>query len=276
MPVLALDEQKLEQALNNLIGNAVKFSYPESVVEVDIRRLGEEVVVSVRDHGQGIPAHETKQLFQPFATTSVRGTAGEKSTGLGLAITRKVVEGHGGRIWLESRVGEGSTFSFSLPLPKEPLTLTAAQLSPPATFHPKLGRTGAVTANSIRILLAEDNVINQRITLKLLEQVGYKADVVADGAAAVAALQHEPYDVILMDLYMPEMDGLEATRHIRRQDNAGSQPYIIAMTASNSPEDRQRCIAAGMDDYMGKPTPSRREELSAALARGVERDKVIG
>jgi signal transduction histidine kinase len=116
IPALRVDAAKIEQVLNNLIGNAVKFSHPHTEVEVRAARRESDVVVNVRDEGQGIPAGELDRLFIPFASLSVRGTAGEQSTGLGLAIARRIVEGHGGEIWVRSEVGVGSTFSFSLPL----------------------------------------------------------------------------------------------------------------------------------------------------------------
>ena len=119
MPQSRFDRGKVEQVLNNLISNALKFSEPGTAVKVQASRIGDSVVVSVRDHGQGIPADELDKLFKPFGKTTVRSTAGEKSTGLGLAICRKIVEGHGGRIWAESELGKGSTFSFSLPVAEQ-------------------------------------------------------------------------------------------------------------------------------------------------------------
>lgn len=116
LPAVEADATKIEQVLNNLVSNAVKYSHAGTAVRVSVGADDKEIVVAVRDQGQGIPEAELSKLFQPFSKTSVKSTAGEKSTGLGLAITRKIVEGHGGRIWVESRVGEGSTFSFSLPL----------------------------------------------------------------------------------------------------------------------------------------------------------------
>ena len=117
LPLFRFDRGKVEQVLNNLISNALNYSPPGTAVTVRAFRLDDSVVVSVCDHGPGIPAEELDKLFKPFSRTSVRSTAGEKSTGLGLAISRKIVDGHGGRIWAESEVGRGSTFSFSLPAP---------------------------------------------------------------------------------------------------------------------------------------------------------------
>jgi signal transduction histidine kinase len=116
MPLFRFDRDKVEQVLNNLISNALKFSAPGTAVTVQASRMNGTVVVSVRDQGQGIPAEELDKLFKPFGRTTVRSTAGEKSTGLGLAISRRIVEGHGGRIWAESEPGKGSTFSFALPV----------------------------------------------------------------------------------------------------------------------------------------------------------------
>jgi signal transduction histidine kinase len=116
LPLFRFDRGKVEQVLNNLISNALKFSEPGTAIAVQTSRVNGSVVVSVRDHGQGIPAEELDKLFKPFGRTTVRSTAGEKSTGLGLAISRRIVEGHGGRIWAESEPGKGSSFSFSLPV----------------------------------------------------------------------------------------------------------------------------------------------------------------
>jgi signal transduction histidine kinase len=115
LPLLVIDAPKIEQVLNNLISNGIKFSYPGTTVEVLASRREKEVVVSVRDEGQGIPANEIDRLFIPFENLSVKSTGGEQSTGLGLAIVKRIVEGHGGRIWVQSEAGTGSTFSFSLP-----------------------------------------------------------------------------------------------------------------------------------------------------------------
>jgi CheY-like chemotaxis protein len=202
--------------------------------------------VAVRDQGQGIPEADLSKLFKPFSKTSVQSTAGEQSTGLGLAIVRNIVEGHGGRIWVESEVGRGSTFSFTLPL------ADASRAAVTAT------RTG-------RILVADDGVTNQRVAVIQLQKLGHRADVVSSGRQAVDAVARERYDLVLMDCEMPDMDGFAATRAIRLGEPPGTRVTIVAMTASALPEDRVRCLAAGMDDYMTKPM--RQEGLRELLAR---------
>ena len=258
IPAVTLDPQRIDQVLNNLISNAFKFSLPGSTVRVRVTYADGAIQVSVADEGQGIPAEELGRLFQPFSTTTVKSTAGEKSTGLGLLIARKVMEGHGGRIWVESIVGKGSVFSFSLPAAS---TVATTSPSPPSSaVMPKL-------QPGLRILLAEDSVVHQQIVLRILAQKGYAATVAASGVAVLENLQRQPYDVILMDVHMPEMDGIETTRQIRQRWPAQQQPFIIAMTASTQLDDRRQCLAAGMDDYIAKPTPRTSDELFQALYR---------
>jgi len=245
-PEIAFDRGKIEQVLNNLISNAVKFSHRGRTVHVSITAADGVATVAVRDQGQGIPAADLSKLFKPFSKTSVRSTAGEHSTGLGLAIVRNIVEGHGGRIWVESEVGRGSTFSFTLPL------ADASRAALEAT------RTG-------RILVADDGVVNQKVAVIQLQKLGHRADVVSTGRQAVDAVARESYDLVLMDCEMPDMDGFAATRAIRQAEQPAKRVTIVAMTASALTEDRARCLAAGMDDYLTKPM--RQETLRDMLAR---------
>jgi CheY-like chemotaxis protein len=201
----------------------------------------------VKDQGQGIPQDELETLFRPFQQTSVKSTSGEKSTGLGLLICRKIIEAHGGALWVESEVGKGSTFAFSLPLATEP---TVAQ--PPMESRP-LGALSQPEPYSLRVLVAEDEAVNQKIIVRLLERLGYQADVVADGADVLTALERRNYGVVFMDLHMPKMGGLEATRQIRQRWPERQGLRIIALTASTLPEEREQCRAAGMDGYLSKP-----------------------
>jgi signal transduction histidine kinase/CheY-like chemotaxis protein len=273
-PLLMLDRQKVEQVLNNLLSNAIKYSHPQTVITLAVEQQGPEVIVAVQDQGQGIPADELAGLFQPFATTSVKATGGEQSTGLGLLIVKKVVEEHRGRIWVESRAGEGSTFTFALPIiPAEaPQALPYAppHVSPGAPQPPGATAPGATAPRALRILLADDSLANQRLMRKILQRLGYEADVVASGAAVVAAVvaaaSARPYDLLLVDIHMPEMDGLEATRRVRAELPPAQQPAIIALTASNSTELRDRCLAAGMNGWIEKPTLSSSENLRQLLA----------
>jgi signal transduction histidine kinase/ActR/RegA family two-component response regulator len=263
IPPLYIDDNRIEQVINNLVSNAIKYSHSGTTVHVHVHlhQQDDEVVVSVADQGQGIPAHELDQLFRPFGTTSIRSTSGEKSTGLGLLIARRVLEAHNGRIWVESTLGTGSTFYFALPVVQAVSADPSRNnpLSPAA--HPSQTGSGA----QLRVLVVEDNIINQRIITKLLEQAGIQADTAPNGAVALDALRIRPYDLILMDIYMPEMDGIEATKQVREEVPPEYQPYIAAMTASLLEEDRQRALAAGADAFMSKPTPSRKDELMQVL-----------
>ncbi|MDQ3487481.1 MAG: ATP-binding protein [Acidobacteriota bacterium] len=243
IPEAALDRGKIEQVLNNLIGNAVKFSHRGRTVRVTITPDAAEgyVTVAVEDEGQGIPEADLAKLFKPFGKTSVRATSGEQSTGLGLAIVRNIVEGHGGRITVTSKVGAGSRFAFTLPMP------VAAGPAP-----------SLVMPANARILVADDNAVNQKIAVIQLQKLGLQADVVGTGRDALDAVARERYDLVLMDCEMPDLDGFEATRAIREAEAGGRRIPIVAMTANAGAEDRQRCLDAGMDDYLTKPRPSNR------------------
>lgn len=255
-PLLLLDHSRLEQVLSNLFSNAIKYSEPNTTVTVTVTDGEDEVRIAVSDQGQGIPAGELSRLFQPFSTTSVKATAGEKSTGLGLTIAKRVIEANGGRIAVQSTQGSGST--FTLTLPKQPGAPAAPAVpedpAPPLSHRP------------LRILLAEDNTVNQHIALRILEKMGYHADVVSTGAAALAAVHDRQYDLVLMDIYMPEMDGLEAAQRIRVELPPDSQPTIIALTASVSDESRSHFLAAGMDGWVEKATLNRSSDLRQLLA----------
>lgn len=242
LPPMPIDCGKIEQVLNNLIANAVKFSHSGTVVRIHVTRSDEFVTVAVRDQGQGIPPADLPKLFKPFGKTSVRSTAGEQSTGLGLAIVRNIVEAHGGRINVESEVGSGSTFSFTLPVP------------PVATDQETAGEN-TKAQSSMHVLLVDDNQVNQKIGLLLLKRLGHLADAASSGREALAALALRSYDAVLMDCHMPEMDGFETTAIIRASEGEGRarRTPIIAMTATALAGDREKCLAIGMDDYLTKP-----------------------
>ena len=167
-------------------------------------------------------------------------------------------------MWVESEVGRGSTFHAVVEV--EEIAAPAALPEPPRP-PPAAGLPPLAERIPLRILLAEDNVVNQKVALRMLDRLGYRADLAATGAEAVAAVRSRPYDVVLMDLQMPEMDGLEATRHIRAAAPA-HRPRIIAMTANAMATDREYCLAAGMDDYVSKPV--RLDDLRAALERAAD------
>jgi PAS domain S-box-containing protein len=398
------DATRLRQILINLLNNAIKFTDTgEVVVSVDGEALGSgegevgrhRLHFAVRDSGIGIPEDRLGRLFESFSQVDASTTRRYGGTGLGLAISKRLSELMGGTIWVESRVGEGSTFHFTIQAEQASGLAPADQQGPPPQLHGRrvlivddnatnrhilvrqaeswgmLARDTASPAQALdwirrgdpfdlaildmrmpemdgirlaeeigryrdaralplllltslgpreevrgsvefaasltkpikpsqlydtlmsvfgatpagvqaptpregpgerlaermplRILVAEDNVVNQQLALLVLKQLGYRAEVTANGLEALQALEREPYDVVLMDVQMPTMDGLEATRRIHQRWPEGRRPHVIAATASAMQEEREACLAAGMDDYL--PKPIRMEELAAALRR---------
>jgi len=272
------DPGRLRQILVNLGSNAVKFTEEGRVsIRVCLQSSDERTVAlrfQVSDTGIGIPADRKEVLFSPF--TQVNGSTMRKygGTGLGLAICKQLVELMGGEIGVESREGEGSTFWFVAAFKKPPAGLSSAGATlSTVTFEEPAGRSTALPSQQgsvrrkIRILLAEDNPVNQKVALTMMRNMGYQADAVANGLEAVSALQTIPYDLVLMDCHMPEMDGFEATRTIRRIDSRALNPRIpiIALTASAMKEDKERCVQAGMSDFIAKPVIKR--ELADVLAK---------
>ncbi|MEA2604027.1 MAG: hypothetical protein QOF89_5019 [Acidobacteriota bacterium] len=258
------DLARTRQILVNLLGNAVKFT-PQGEVRVALssRPLDDglnngrcEVLFAVTDTGIGIPHQELDRLFVDFHQLDGSLTRKHGGTGLGLAISKRLTELMGGRIWAESTVGQGSTFCFTL------VGETAARPPRPSPAPLRADR-GLAIHHPLRILLAEDHPVNRQVMLGLLGHLGYRADLAANGLEVLEALARQPYDVILMDVQMPEMDGLEATRRIRLQTPGGRRPRIIAMTAHAMSGDRERCLEAGMDGYVSKPVQI--ADLAAAL-----------
>ncbi|MFB3766132.1 MAG: ATP-binding protein [Methanotrichaceae archaeon] len=247
--VLAGDASRIRQVLVNLLSNAVKFTDKgKIVVSIQAARLQDEsyeILFSVKDTGIGISPDILGRLFQPFYQADASTSRKYGGTGLGLAISKKLVKLMGGRIWAESKLGEGSTFYFTIStyvpddLPKK--------AKPPIVYLNE-----AKACKDLRILLAEDNLVNQRMALLMLKKLGYKADPVADGKEVLQALERQSYDIILMDVQMPGMDGIEATKEIRRRWPDG-WPKIIAVTAHALKGDRERCLESGMDEYISKP-----------------------
>ena len=263
------DLTRLKQILVNLLGNAVKFTEGGEIsVHVSSRpKDGKyELMFAVKDTGIGISNDRMSRLFQSFSQVDASTTRKYGGTGLGLAISRNLAELMGGRIWAESESGKGSVFYFTISAKASP-DLSPAELQG-ALFLPVFGQEHFAKKH-LRILLAEDNAVNQKVATRMLERLGYKADIAANGKEVLGALQSHPYDLVLMDVQMPEMDGLEATRRIRRMP--GRQPYIIAMTAHAMKGDREECLEAGMNDYVSKPV--RMEDLQAAVERSLPIDK---
>ena len=255
------DPTRVSQILINLLHNGVKFTKRGQIsVFLSAKALDEklyELHFVVKDTGIGIPDEKIGRLFQSFSQIDATIARRYGGSGLGLAICKKLVEKMGGRIWVKSEVDRGSEFHFTLP--------AASTSTPPSDiFKASSQSEGNVQGPlnyDLTILLAEDNAVNQVVTKRMLNKLGYRADVAANGMEVLQALERQHYDVVFMDVQMPEMDGLEATREIRQRMHNG--PMIIAMTASALKGDREMCLAAGMDGYISKPTKI--EALRAAL-----------
>jgi signal transduction histidine kinase len=263
------DAVRLQQILVNLLTNAVKFT-EHGEIGLRVRSLapaGEGASVtlkfSVRDTGIGIPADRVGRLFAPFTQVDASTTRQFGGTGLGLAISKQLVELMGGSIWLESEPGRGSTFHFTVQAKVGCAAAAAAATALQAPTMPPSSRPRLGALHPLRILVAEDNRLNQRVLRLLLEGFGYEPDIVEDGARAVEAVLARPYDLVFMDVQMPEMDGLAATRAIRAAFPRGAGPRIVALTAQTLSGDRDKCLAAGMDGYV--PKPFGRELLLAEL-----------
>jgi signal transduction histidine kinase/ligand-binding sensor domain-containing protein/CheY-like chemotaxis protein len=252
-PQIVGDALRLRQILMNLISNAVKFTHQgEIFLGVHVLRTEKtgflELAFEVRDTGIGIPAEKIDILFKSFSQVDSSTTRKYGGTGLGLAICEKLVSLMGGHITVRSQPGEGTTFTFTI-LTK-PGIVSLAPVREGVTGNGTL-KAGFAKEFPFRILIAEDNLINQQLILHILGNLGYKPDSVENGAMAVVAAGAKLYDLILMDVQMPEMDGLEATKLIR--ENQLRQPVIIALTANAMQGDREECLRAGMDDYISKP-----------------------
>jgi signal transduction histidine kinase/ActR/RegA family two-component response regulator len=252
------DVTRLRQILLNLLSNAVKFTEAgEVVLSVTATPEAQDTFrlhLTVRDTGIGLTEAGLAKLFQSFSQADSSTTRKYGGTGLGLAISKRLAELMGGTVWAESDgPGKGSRFHLTLVAPvAQALPAARSRRSGKAAGQPQLDAQMA-QRHPLRILLAEDNAVNQKLALRLLQQMGYRADVAANGIEAIEALQRQPYDVVLMDVQMPEMDGLEATRRILQRWGATERPRILAMTANAMQGDREECLAAGMDDYITKP-----------------------
>jgi signal transduction histidine kinase/CheY-like chemotaxis protein/HPt (histidine-containing phosphotransfer) domain-containing protein len=253
------DPLRLSQVLLNLTNNAVKFT-PRGFVAVHahvIEHLGDGVRVkfAIEDTGVGLTPEQATRLFRPFVQADSSTTRQFGGTGLGLSISKRLVELMGGEIGVESTPGRGSTFWFTLTLARAPF----AEQAPAAVAAP-----ATVNLRGAHVLLAEDNPINQQVAVELLQGAGVAVDVAGNGQEALSAVLTKTFDAVLMDLQMPVMDGLQATRAIRGIDRLKQLP-IIAMTASVMAGDRDRCLEAGMNDHISKPVSI--EQLMTTLAR---------
>ncbi len=255
------DPDRLQQVLLNLITNAIKFTSDGGVgvsVEHEITGAGEVAVhFAVHDTGIGIPADKQRIIFESFRQADGSTTRRFGGTGLGLAICAKLVGLMGGRIWVESdgTQGSGSTFHFTARFEPAEMKETSAPVK--AESLRQLLNAASSGAPNLRILLAEDNPINQMLATKLLERRGHRVMTAATGRQALELHGRESFHVILMDVQMPDMDGLETTRAIRARERSGlSRTPIAALTAHTMKGDRERCLAAGMDAFITKPIDS--------------------
>ncbi|NTU80733.1 MAG: PAS domain S-box protein [Chloroflexales bacterium] len=272
--LLSGDVTRLRQIVANLLSNAVKFTQRGDVVlEASSRSEAEgrhRITIIVRDTGIGITPDQLAHIFQPFVQADSSTTRRFGGSGLGLAISRQLAELMGGTLTAASGLGAGSSFTLTLSLP-DASALPDLQRLGQITREGGSGRpAGPLPANAyqtLRLLLAEDNPINQIVTVRLLEYLGCRADIAANGREAIAAVSRQPYDIVLMDVQMPDLDGEQATRGIRAYGEAVHQPYIIALTAHALAGDRERAIAAGMNAYLSKPIQL--ADLRAALSEAL-------
>jgi signal transduction histidine kinase/DNA-binding response OmpR family regulator len=297
------DPRRLRQILLNLIGNAIKFtrqgevvvraevekeqkgpipstssghslssstarlSSPKSSLTVNSAEGEAELHFAVRDSGIGIPEDKRSVIFDAFCQADGSTTREYGGTGLGLTISQQLVGLMGGRIWAESQIGAGSTFHFVVTLKKQPDNGRAAEVEKTVGWRrlPEQAIPAAAGGAGLRILLAEDNIAAQLVGKKGLEKVGHVVRVAGNGLETLQMLEEEEFDLILMDMEMPQMDGLAATRVIReREAESGQHIPILAMTAYATKEDRERCLEAGADSYLFKPVSLKK--LRAALA----------
>ena len=267
--VAVADAGRIRQVLGNLVGNAIKFT-EQGEIEVSMALMKDHddssmLRFKVIDQGIGISREQQKQLFQPFTQADASITRRFGGTGLGLTISKSLVELMGGRIWIESSPDSGSTIRFTIPIQSPnseadahdanttPVKPGPDNASPFSQVDRNAGDHGDADSTSTRVLLVEDNLVNQKVAKLTLERLGYQVDIAADGLQAIEAAQSESYRIICMDVSMPGMDGIEATRRIRKLDTSTATAKIVAMTGHAFVEDRNRCFDAGMDHFISKP-----------------------
>lgn len=283
------DPTKIKQITSNLVSNAIKFT-SDGTVHVDVRLNKEtdafmELSFTVKDTGIGMTEQELNKIFKPFIQADSSTTRKYGGTGLGLTICKRLVELMGGKITVVSKKGNGTTFSFTIILNKaeDNKTPILSDCSIRAIISDKSisagdpivkeNEDGDEDSNGLKILLVEDNKINQMIFVKFLKKQGLICDVAVNGLEAVEACKQKSYDIIFMDCQMPEMDGYEATKQIRKMEGDSIHAEIIAMTAYAMKGDAEKCIEAGMDAYMSKPINF--EQLTNLLAKSMKNTTYI-
>ena len=250
------DQKRLRQVLINLLSNAIKFIEVGQVsFKVQVTNSTKNTITirfEVKDTGIGINSGQLKQIFLPFEQIQDSKYKNE-GTGLGLAISNQIVQMMGGQIEVQSQVGVGSVFSFEIQLPKVDHAVLALKSSNSSVVRKKKWDSQLGEKMPLKILVAEDNRIGQKVIKKILNSLGYSIDIAPNGQEVLNKLEQEQYDLIFMDMQMPKMDGLEATRQIRQHNSFSNSLKIVAMTANAMEEDKQSCLDAGMDDFISKP-----------------------
>ncbi|MEX0818628.1 MAG: ATP-binding protein, partial [Pirellulaceae bacterium] len=285
--VVRCDENRLRQVLVNLVSNAIKFTTTGGVT-VTVDRIAERekpvrLRFAVSDTGVGIPVDQFDRLFTAFSQVDSSTTRRFGGTGLGLSICKQLVELMGGEIGLESQVGIGTTFWFEIEMATADSTMVPERKRPSPSGARSMAMDGSERQRQQEeiptrleqsrkfaghVLVAEDNSINQLYVVELLKHFGCTSDVVVNGEEALDAVQRRQYDLVLMDCQMPEMDGFLATHAIRKREASGERAGripIVALTANALKGDRERCLEAGMDEYLRKPLEG--QELSAMLEK---------
>ena len=265
------DGSRVRQVLINLVGNAVKFTAQGSVAVRVRRRPGagdDAVLLEIVDSGIGVDPGRLEQMFEPFVQADVSTTREYGGNGLGLAIAKELVELMGGTIGADSEPGRGSTFWFELALPEVTVNVVPNGRERVVHLSERRGDPDAAL-----VLVVEDSPVNRLVAMHVLKRCGYRAHVVNDGREALQALSSQRYDAVLMDCQMPDIDGYEATRELRRREDGGRRTPVIAMTAHAMIGDRERCLEAGMDDYIAKPVRS--QLLAEVLGRWIDAERAV-
>ncbi len=270
------DEGRLRQILANLVGNAVKFTESGGVsisLSTHSNQVNDNRVVvefQVKDTGIGIAPDHLRAIFDKFSQADASMSRRFGGTGLGLTITKQLVELMGGKISVKSDLGKGSVFTFSVELEKSPLPPKKEKKDYEKKHDSPLNQMagdGTNTPRAVRTLLAEDNKINQKLAKTVLSKMGCEVDLAENGAQAVEMAARNEYDIVFMDCQMPEMDGFEATRKIREEEILSGRQRIpiVAMTANAMPGDKERCLESGMNDYISKPV--KKDRLAEVLKK---------
>ncbi len=288
------DSSRLRQIFINLIGNAIKFTEQGNVI---VRASGKSISMdsyefcfAIADTGIGIPSDRINRLFRPFTQADASISRQFGGTGLGLAICKRLVSLMGGKIWVESNgclagdapepwqistvantSASGATFYFTIVLPLVTRNFPTVQSSPTAVTSPTPIIPIVTNPLPLRILLVEDNILNQKIATLMLQKLGYKTDLVNDGEEFFRVMSQQEYDLVFMDIQMPIVDGLTATRAIRANPLFQTKPWIVALTADVLPNDYQACFDAGMNDYISKPINI--QELQRAISAYIQTNR---